>query len=190
MASSGHFDPSQTYDGYKAAEAPDPAFTDCLMKGKECFQHFNPRSPKCHFFFVEKKPCCLPGVPVSKVRRYLCSKKDGPFGRELPFSEAPTPDGTSGRPPPSSSPTQPPSHNFSNQAMQITPRNLQPVLSTIPSSVPPTSSGNFTAIPSLPSPMRKSSIRISPITKPGPSPVHPLQQLQPVASTSRAREVR
>ncbi|MBW0578375.1 hypothetical protein O181_118090, partial [Austropuccinia psidii MF-1] len=60
MASSGHFDPSQTYGGYRA------------------------------------KPCCRTGVPSSNVRRYLWSRKDGPFGKEFPVSEAPTPDGTSG----------------------------------------------------------------------------------------------
>ncbi|MBW0470591.1 hypothetical protein O181_010306, partial [Austropuccinia psidii MF-1] len=37
MASSGNFDPSQTYDGYKAVEALDPACYECLAKGKDCF---------------------------------------------------------------------------------------------------------------------------------------------------------
>ncbi|MBW0573990.1 hypothetical protein O181_113705, partial [Austropuccinia psidii MF-1] len=96
MASSGHFNPSQTYDGYKAVEILDPACTECLARGKDCFQHYNPRSSKCHYFFIGKRPCCCTGVPTSNVRRYLWSRKDGPFGKELPFSEAPTPDGTSG----------------------------------------------------------------------------------------------
>ncbi|MBW0471895.1 hypothetical protein O181_011610 [Austropuccinia psidii MF-1] len=60
MESSGHFDPSQTYDGYKAVD-----------------------------------PCCGTGPPASNVRRYLWSKKNGPFGKEFPVPEAPTPDGTS-----------------------------------------------------------------------------------------------
>ncbi|MBW0566626.1 hypothetical protein O181_106341 [Austropuccinia psidii MF-1] len=33
---------------------------------------------------------------ASNVKRYLWTKKHGPFGKELPVSEAPTPDGTSG----------------------------------------------------------------------------------------------
>ncbi|MBW0579008.1 hypothetical protein O181_118723 [Austropuccinia psidii MF-1] len=33
MASSGHFDPSQTYDGFRAVEVLDPACTECLAKG-------------------------------------------------------------------------------------------------------------------------------------------------------------
>ncbi|MBW0469121.1 hypothetical protein O181_008836 [Austropuccinia psidii MF-1] len=96
MASSGHFDPSEAYDGYKSVEVLDPACTEFFVKGKECFQHINPKSSKCHFSFVGKKPCCHPGIPASNFKKYLWSKKDGPFGRELPVSEAPTPDGTSG----------------------------------------------------------------------------------------------
>ncbi|MBW0588272.1 hypothetical protein O181_127987 [Austropuccinia psidii MF-1] len=32
IASFGHFDPSQTYDGYRAVEVLDPACTECLAK--------------------------------------------------------------------------------------------------------------------------------------------------------------
>ncbi|MBW0579329.1 hypothetical protein O181_119044 [Austropuccinia psidii MF-1] len=68
MASSGHFDPSQTYDGYRAF----------------------------HYCFIGKKLWRCTGEPSPNVRRYLWSRKDGPFGKEFPVSEAPTPDGTSG----------------------------------------------------------------------------------------------
>ncbi|MBW0479478.1 hypothetical protein O181_019193 [Austropuccinia psidii MF-1] len=71
MTSSGHFDPAQTYDGYKAVE--------------------------CHFSFAGKKPCFHTGPPASNIRSYLWSKKDVPFGKEFPVSEAPTPDVTSGQ---------------------------------------------------------------------------------------------
>ncbi|MBW0569673.1 hypothetical protein O181_109388 [Austropuccinia psidii MF-1] len=96
MASYGQFDPSQTYDGYKAVEVLYPSCLECLSKGKDCFQHYSPRSSKCHFCFIGKKPCCRTGVPSSNVRRHLWSRKDGPFGKEFPVSEEPTPDGTSG----------------------------------------------------------------------------------------------
>ncbi|MBW0505456.1 hypothetical protein O181_045171 [Austropuccinia psidii MF-1] len=96
MASSGHFDPIQTYDSYKAVEVLDPACTECLAKGKDCFEHYSPRSSKCHYCFIGKKPCCPTGKQASKIRRYLWSKKDGPFGKELPVSEAPTLDCNSG----------------------------------------------------------------------------------------------
>ncbi|MBW0557721.1 hypothetical protein O181_097436 [Austropuccinia psidii MF-1] len=96
MAASGHFDPSQNFDCYKAVEVLDPACTECLDKGKDCSQHYNPRSSECHYCFIGKKPCCHMGLQASNVRRYLWSRNYGLFGKEVPVSEAPTPDGTSG----------------------------------------------------------------------------------------------
>ncbi|MBW0564923.1 hypothetical protein O181_104638 [Austropuccinia psidii MF-1] len=96
MASSGHFDPSQTYDGFREVEVLDPACTEFLDKGKDYFQHYNPRSSKCHFGFIGKKPCRRTGVTSSNVRRHLWSRKDRPFGNEFPISEEPTPNATSG----------------------------------------------------------------------------------------------
>ncbi|MBW0583633.1 hypothetical protein O181_123348 [Austropuccinia psidii MF-1] len=96
MASSGHFDPSQTYDGFRAVEVLDPACTECLAKGKDCFQHYNPQLSKCHFCFIGKKPCRRTRSTLSNVRRHLWSRKDGPYGQEFPILEEPTPDATSG----------------------------------------------------------------------------------------------
>ncbi|MBW0517452.1 hypothetical protein O181_057167 [Austropuccinia psidii MF-1] len=96
LASSGHCDPAQTYYGYKEVEALDPAFEDFLAKGKDCFQNYNPRSSNFYFCFVGKKPCHCTALPTCRVRRYLWSKKDGPFEKDFPVSEDPTPDGTSG----------------------------------------------------------------------------------------------
>ncbi|MBW0567310.1 hypothetical protein O181_107025 [Austropuccinia psidii MF-1] len=96
MASFGHFDPSQIYDGYKAVEVLDPACTEFLATGKDCFEHYNPRSSKCHYCYVGNKPCRCIGLQASNFRRYLWSRKGGPFGKEFPVSEAPTADGTSG----------------------------------------------------------------------------------------------
>ncbi|MBW0551689.1 hypothetical protein O181_091404 [Austropuccinia psidii MF-1] len=97
LASSGHFDPGQNYDGYKAVEVLDLAFTECLAKGNNFFHNFIPKSSKFHSFFVGKKPSCHPGSEVSNVRRYFWSKKDGPFEKEFPVSEGPTPDVTGSR---------------------------------------------------------------------------------------------
>ncbi|MBW0516705.1 hypothetical protein O181_056420 [Austropuccinia psidii MF-1] len=96
MASSGHFDPTQTHDGYKAVEVLDPYRTEFLAKGKYFFENYNPRYSKCHHCFIWKKPCPRTGKQASNVRRHLWSKKDGPFGKKFPVSEAPTLDGTSG----------------------------------------------------------------------------------------------
>ncbi|MBW0479993.1 hypothetical protein O181_019708 [Austropuccinia psidii MF-1] len=49
-----------------------------------------------HHYFVGKKPCQHPRAPLPKVRWYLWSKKDGPFRKDFPVPEVPTPDGTSG----------------------------------------------------------------------------------------------
>ncbi|MBW0501859.1 hypothetical protein O181_041574 [Austropuccinia psidii MF-1] len=96
MASSGYFDPSQTYDGYKAVEVLDPACTECFAKGKDCSEHYNTRSSKFHYCYIGKNPCHQTGRQVSNLRRYLWSKKDGPFGKEFPVSEAPNCYATSG----------------------------------------------------------------------------------------------
>ncbi|MBW0590543.1 hypothetical protein O181_130258, partial [Austropuccinia psidii MF-1] len=42
------------------------------------------------------EPCCNPAPAASNVKSYLWSKKDGPFGKDFPVSEGPTPDGASG----------------------------------------------------------------------------------------------
>ncbi|MBW0552337.1 hypothetical protein O181_092052 [Austropuccinia psidii MF-1] len=185
MAPSGHFGPSQAYDGYKAVEVLDPACTECLAK-------------------------------VSNLRRYLWSKKDGPFGKEFPVSEAPTPDATLGYSackrmwpdgpmlgapsnaegsdeldgeeaevvpnsaghPVNSSPSQPPAKRFQSHIIHNTPRNIQPTLSTIPTSIPPDS----------PNPSLNQELRPSPNPQSRNSPMVTSQQPQPVASTSRRRE--
>ncbi|MBW0506658.1 hypothetical protein O181_046373 [Austropuccinia psidii MF-1] len=84
------------YDGYKEVVVLDTSCTECLAKGKDCFQHFNPKCSKYNFCFVAQKPCHCPGSAASNVTRYLWSKKDGPFGKEFPVYEGPTPDFTSG----------------------------------------------------------------------------------------------
>ncbi|MBW0533883.1 hypothetical protein O181_073598 [Austropuccinia psidii MF-1] len=96
MASSGHFNPTQAYDGYKEVEVIDPACTECLAKGNDCCERCNPRYSKCHYCFIRKKPCRRTGKKASNFRGYLWSKKDGHFGKEFSVSEAPTLDGTSG----------------------------------------------------------------------------------------------
>ncbi|MBW0567621.1 hypothetical protein O181_107336 [Austropuccinia psidii MF-1] len=220
MTSSGHFDPGQTYDGYRAVEVLDPACTECLAKGKDCFQHLNPKFSKCHFCFVMKKPCHHPGPATSNVRTYLWSKKDGPFGKEIPVSEGPTPDGTSGYSdcrwmcqdglmlegpsqisdsPPyldaegsdeldgegfevvnnlvghqySTSPSQPPAKRFQSGLIPSTPRNFQPTLATIPTSLPPASpSSSHSRSAMIP------AVRPSPIQQSRASPIVTSQQLQ------------
>ncbi|MBW0504088.1 hypothetical protein O181_043803 [Austropuccinia psidii MF-1] len=205
MASSGHFDPSQTYYHCKAVEVLDPSCTECLANGKDCFQHYNPQSSKCHYCFIEKRPCCCTGVPTFNVRRYLWSRKDGPFGKAFPVSEAPTPYGTSGFSnyaegsddldgedivvvphsvghPSSISSSQPLANGFQSHVIPSTPRTFQPVLASIPTTLPPNSPSPSHARPAL-----NQAVRPSPIQQPRNSPITTSQQLQPIASSSRRR---
>ncbi|MBW0557903.1 hypothetical protein O181_097618 [Austropuccinia psidii MF-1] len=245
MASSGHFDPSQTYDGFRSLEVLDPACTECLAKGKDCFQHYNPQSSKCHFCFIRKKPCRCTGVTSSNVRRNLWSRKDFPFGQELPISEEPTPDQTSGfsqfggRPiysisevpisrtitegvvkivkrviriddsptdpdaegsdeldgeevqviphsvghPSSNSSSQPLANRFQRQVTPSTRRTFQPIVASIPTTIPPPSSSTSHARPAF-----NPKVRPSPVQKSRNSPITTSHQLQPVASSSRRRD--
>ncbi|MBW0460651.1 hypothetical protein O181_000366 [Austropuccinia psidii MF-1] len=261
MASYGHFDPGQTYDGYKAVEVHDPACTEFLAKGKDCFQNFNPKSSKCHFCFVGKKPCQCPGSVASNFRRHLWSKKNGPFGKEFPVSEGLTPDAisgysdltgsrqrdvarwtnfggsipVSGRPiysslevpisrintegvvkriiritdspsdpdaegsdeldgeevevvnnpvghQPSTSPSQPPAKIFQSHLIPSNPRDFQPTLAAIPTSLPPASPSSSHSRPAI-----NIAVRPSPIQQSRASPIVTSQQLKPEASSSRRR---
>ncbi|MBW0496572.1 hypothetical protein O181_036287 [Austropuccinia psidii MF-1] len=83
----------------------------------------------------------------------------------------------------SASPSQPGSRIFQIHLLPSNPRNFQPVLSTIPSSIPPPSPNPSTCRPSLASPVIP-----SPSPKPRNSPMVTFQQLQPVASSSQRRE--
>ncbi|MBW0470383.1 hypothetical protein O181_010098 [Austropuccinia psidii MF-1] len=279
MASPRHFDPSQTYDSYKAVEVLDPACTECLARGKDCFQHYNPQSSQFYYCFIGKRPCRHTGVQSSKVKRYLWSRKDGLLGKsyqflrhlhlmelqgipivsnlntlikigtyildvvtgsrqrdvarrtnvggpipiggrpiysssEVPisrintegvvkrikrFADSPTdpdPEGSDelngeevGVVPhsvghqSSTSSSQPRSNRFQSQVIPSTPRTFQPVLSSIPTSIPPSSPSSSHARPSL-----NQAVRPSPNHKPRNSPITTSQQLQLMASSSRRRD--
>ncbi|MBW0470255.1 hypothetical protein O181_009970 [Austropuccinia psidii MF-1] len=172
VASSG-----QTYDGYKEVEVLHPACPECLAKEKDCLQHFNPKSSKCHFCFVGKKPCCCPGPAASNVKSYLWSGNDGPFGKDFLVSEGPTPDATSvyshaevvsnpvGNQSSDSTP-QPPSKRSQRCLIPSNPRNFQPTLATITSSLPPSSPSSSHTRPSM-----IPEVRLSPIQQSRASPI-------------------
>ncbi|MBW0516721.1 hypothetical protein O181_056436 [Austropuccinia psidii MF-1] len=203
---------------------------------------------KIHYCYIGKKPWRQTGRHFSNLRRYLWSKKDGPFGKEFPVSEALTPDETSGysaltgsrqrdvskwtnvggplpvggRPiyyssevtisrinnegvvkkirriadstpnpdaegsdeldfeevevvPPSaghpvnSSPSHPPAKRLQSHIIHNTPKNFQPTLSTIPTSIPPASPN-----PSHSRSASNQAVRPSPIPQPETHPWSPL----------------
>ncbi|MBW0559339.1 hypothetical protein O181_099054 [Austropuccinia psidii MF-1] len=259
MASSGQFYPSQTYDGYREVEVLYPACSECLAKGKDCFQHYNPRSSKCHFSFIEKKPCCCTGVPSSNVRRHSGVERMGLLGKnsqslrnlllmelqdflnrdvgrwtsvggpipvggraiysssEVPISRTNTeavvkvvkrirridnsptdPDAAGsdeldgeevqvvphsvGHPSRNSS-TQLLANRFQSQVIPSTPRTFQPILVSIPTTIPPPSPSTSHATPTL-----NPEVRSSPVQQSRNSPITTSNQLQPVTSSSRRRD--
>ncbi|MBW0587304.1 hypothetical protein O181_127019 [Austropuccinia psidii MF-1] len=194
MVSSAHFDPSQTYDGFREVEVLDPSCTEYLAKGKDCFQHFNARLSKCHFCFIGKKPCCRTGAEgcgqdgvvkvVKKIRRIADSPSDpdaegsdGLVGEEVEV--VPHLVGH----PSSKSSAQPLANRPQSQVIPSTPRTFQPMLASIPTTIPPPSPITSHARPALNPALRPSPIQPSRI-----SPITTSCQLQPEASSSRRRD--
>ncbi|MBW0584759.1 hypothetical protein O181_124474 [Austropuccinia psidii MF-1] len=85
--------------------------------------------------------------------------------------------------PSNTSPSQPPAKRFQSQIIPSTPRNFQPTLATIPTSITPASPHSSHTRPAF-----NPSLRPSPIQQPRNSPIVTSQQLQPVANTSRRTE--
>ncbi|MBW0478508.1 hypothetical protein O181_018223 [Austropuccinia psidii MF-1] len=83
----------------------------------------------------------------------------------------------------STSPSQPASRRFQSQVIPSTPRNIQQVLSTIPSYIPLPSPNSSTSRPYL-----VSTVRPTPIPKHRNFPKVASQKLKHVASYSRRRE--
>ncbi|MBW0530509.1 hypothetical protein O181_070224 [Austropuccinia psidii MF-1] len=79
--------------------------------------------------------------------------------------------------------SQPLSNRFQSQVIPSTPRAFQPVLASIPTSLPPSSPSPSHSRPSL-----TQAVRPSPIQQPRNSPITTSQQLQPMASSSRRRD--
>ncbi|MBW0549940.1 hypothetical protein O181_089655 [Austropuccinia psidii MF-1] len=201
MASSGHFDPSQTYDGYRAVEILAPACSECLAKGKDCFQHQNSQSSKFQYCFIGKKPCHCTGLPSSNVRRQRdvawCTNVGGPIpvgGRpiysssDVPISRINTEGVVKRIRRIADSPTDPDAESSdeldaSCQVIPSTPRTFQPALSSIPTTLPPDSPSPSHARPAL-----SQVVRPSPIQQPRNSPITTSQKLQPMASSSRRRD--
>ncbi|MBW0574009.1 hypothetical protein O181_113724 [Austropuccinia psidii MF-1] len=85
--------------------------------------------------------------------------------------------------PSNSSPSKPAAKRFQNQGIASTPRNFQPTLATIPTSIPPASKNSCHTRPAL-----NTAVKPPPIHQSINSPIVNSQQLQPAASTSRRRD--
>ncbi|MBW0564621.1 hypothetical protein O181_104336 [Austropuccinia psidii MF-1] len=175
MASSGHFDPIQVYDGYKAVEVLDPACTECLAKGKIVLNSTIPDLQNATTALLGRSRATILGskLPMSGDAEGS-DELDGEGAEVIPHSAGH---------PSNSSPSQPPAKRFQSQVIPSTPRNFQPTLATITTSIPPASTHSSHTRPAL-----NPAVRSSPIQQSRNSPIVNSQQLQPVASTSRRRE--
>ncbi|MBW0583862.1 hypothetical protein O181_123577 [Austropuccinia psidii MF-1] len=158
MASSGHFVPSQIYDGYRAVEIIDPACTECLAKvgGGPIYS-----SSEVPISRINTE------VVVKRIRRiaYSSTDPDSEGSDELDGEEVPL------------------SNRFQSQVLLSTPRTFQPVLASIPTTIPPSSPSTFHPRHSL-----NPEVRLSSSQQPRNSPITTSQKLQPVASSSRRRD--
>ena len=77
LASSGHFDPSQDYDGYNAVEVLDPACTECLAKGKDCFNITIPDLQSVTIVSLERSHVVVPGCKLDRKSTRLNSSHSG-----------------------------------------------------------------------------------------------------------------
>ncbi|MBW0478706.1 hypothetical protein O181_018421 [Austropuccinia psidii MF-1] len=256
MASSGHFDPDRTYDGYKAVEVLDPACTKCWKKERIVFNikiqglqsvtvaflgrshvvvldRWLPTSEGIYGVrkmgllgkssqFLRPLPLMEPqGIPIRDVARWtnaggpipaggrpIYSSSEVPISRintegvvkqirqisnSLPDPDAEVSDELDGEElevihnsvghQSATSPSHPPSKRFKSYIMPSTPRNFQPTLATIATSLPLASPSSSTTRPAF-----IPEVRPSPIHQSRNSPIVTSQQLQPVASSSRRRE--
>ncbi|MBW0465723.1 hypothetical protein O181_005438 [Austropuccinia psidii MF-1] len=150
--------------------------------------------------------------------QYLWRKKEGPFGKEHPVSEAPNPDGTTGYSKCvvkrirqiADSPTDPDAEGsdeldgeevemvLNSAGHQSSTLPSQPASKRLQSQVVPSTPRNFQQVLSTIPPLSPSistsrtalfpTVRPSPIPQPRNTPMVTSQQLQPVASSCRRRE--
>ncbi|MBW0553288.1 hypothetical protein O181_093003 [Austropuccinia psidii MF-1] len=85
--------------------------------------------------------------------------------------------------PSSNSSAQPLANRFQSQMIPSNPRTFQPVLASIPTTIPPSSPSTSHARPAF-----NPVVRPSPSQQPRNSPITTSQQLQPVGSSSRRRD--
>ncbi|MBW0508036.1 hypothetical protein O181_047751 [Austropuccinia psidii MF-1] len=155
MAFSGHFDPGQTYDGYKEVERDVARWTNvggAIQVGGRPIYYSS-------------------AVPISRINTEGALKRIRRISNSPPDPDAEGCDELDGEEvevvnnpvghQSSTSPSQPPSKRFQSYLIPSTPRNFQPTLPTIPTS-PSSSHTRPSMNPAVrPSPIQKS--RASPI---------------------------
>ncbi|MBW0544377.1 hypothetical protein O181_084092 [Austropuccinia psidii MF-1] len=203
MASSGHFDPTQTYDGYKELQTsegingvrkmgllgkssqflrPLPLMVAQVTgsRKRDVARWTNVGGPipvgSRPIYFISEVPISninTEGV-VKWIRKIAHSPPDpdAEGSDELDGEEVEVALNSSGNQY-STLPSHPPSKRFQIHIIPSTPRTFQPILSTIPTSLPPTSPSSSTNRPAF-----IPKVRPSPIHQSRNSPIVTFQQLQ------------
>ncbi|MBW0532136.1 hypothetical protein O181_071851 [Austropuccinia psidii MF-1] len=209
LASSGHFDLSQTYDGYKAVEKPChcPGLLASNVRrylwskndgnfGKEFPVSEAPapdgtsgysnltgfRQREVARWTYVRGPILVGGRPIYSSSEAPISRinTEGVVKRIRKIANSP-PDPnceevevvhSSAGQKSSTSPSHPPAKRFQSKIISSTPRTFQPILSTIPTSLPPASPRSFITRPSL-----APAVRTSPIPQPRNFPIVTSQHL-------------
>ncbi|MBW0506648.1 hypothetical protein O181_046363 [Austropuccinia psidii MF-1] len=173
MASSGHFDPGQTYDGYKAIASnisiQNLQSAISALLGRIHVIVLGQRLPMSKVLCglvtgsrqrdvarwtnaggsipVGGRPIYSSSeVPISRINTEVLVKQIRHFADSSPYPDAEGRDELNGEEvevvdnpvghQSSSSPSQPPAKRFQRSLIPITPRNFQPTLATIPTSLP------------------------------------------------------
>ncbi|MBW0467131.1 hypothetical protein O181_006846 [Austropuccinia psidii MF-1] len=177
LASSGHFDPAQTYDGYKAVERHVARWSNVG----------GPISVGGRLIYSSSE------VPISRINTEGVVKWIRQIAYSPPDPDAEGSDTLDGEEVEEAhnsvghqshtSPSHPPSKRLQIHIIPSTPRTFQPTLATIPTSLPPASPSSSTTRPDF-----ILAVRPFPIHQSRNSPIVTSQQLQPVAISSRRRE--
>ncbi|MBW0464691.1 hypothetical protein O181_004406 [Austropuccinia psidii MF-1] len=183
MASSEHFDPGQTYDGYKAVEKDVPFGKEFPVSEGPTPDGTSGYSDLTGFWKRDVArwtnvggPIPVGGrpiysssaVPISKINTEGLVKKirritnsppdtDAEGSEELDGEEAELVNNPFGHQS-STSPSEPPSKRFQSRLIPSTPRNFQPTLATIPTSLPPASPSSSHTRPAIIPEVRPSPI--------------------------------
>ncbi|MBW0526569.1 hypothetical protein O181_066284 [Austropuccinia psidii MF-1] len=195
MASSGHFDPSQTYDSCNAVEVLDPSCTECLAKvtgsrQRDVVRWTNVGGP---IPVGGRTIYSSSEVPISRINTEGVVKSIRRIADSPPDPDAEGSDELDGEEvevvphlvghQPSLPSSQPLYNRFPSHIIPSTARTFQPTLATIPLSLPPTSTSSSHARPAL-----TQAVRPSAIQQPRKSPIITPEQLQPMPSSSRRRD--
>ncbi|MBW0528882.1 hypothetical protein O181_068597 [Austropuccinia psidii MF-1] len=144
MASSGRFDSTQAYDGYKAVEVLDPACTELTdSRQRDVARWTNVGGP----IPVGGRPIYSSSeVQISRINTEGRVKQIRKIADSPPDPDAEGSDELDGEEvevvlnsaghPSNNSPSQPPAKRFQSNIIPSTPRNFQPTLATIPPASP------------------------------------------------------